>query len=190
MELKLKKIVTAELDSGARCILALKNKPFFFLWYHGEVLMNKGMKGTRKTVAALREMWKYDRLGDLPSDEAMDRWYDAIVEASGQEAAHQAWEAWRKCAEISLEKKGKAAASKWYTDVYQQIDEKTWDTMYEHGYNKEFLSGLIDAYYDARKGQEKHFDWMGETQSKTIFAYGFLMGMEAAVANAEQEATA
>ena len=62
MELKLIKITAAELSSGARCILALKNKPFFFIWYHGEILMNKDMKGSRKTVDALREMWQYDRM--------------------------------------------------------------------------------------------------------------------------------
>lgn len=189
MELKLKKIAAADLDSGARMIMALKNKPFFFLWYHGEVLMNKGMKGSRKTVAVLREMWKYDCLGAIVDDESMDEWYNSIVEASGHEAAHQAWDAWHECAKISRQKKGKEAAEKWYKEVYQKIDEKTWDSMYEHGYDKDFLMGLIDAYYDARKGQEKHFDWMGETQSRTIFAYGFLMGMEVA-AKAEQEATA
>ena len=190
MELKLKKITAAELDSGARCILALKNKPFFFLWYQGEVLMNKGMKGTRKTIAALREMWQYDRMGDVADDEAMDRWYNTIVEASGHEAACQAWDAWHKCAEISRQQKGKAAAAKWYKEVYQQIDEKTWDTMYDHGYDNDFLMGLIDAYYDARKGNEQHFNWMGETHTRTTFAYGFLMGMEAAAAKTEQEATA
>lgn len=190
MELKLKKIATGDLDSGARCILALTNKPFFFLWYHGEVLMNKGMKGTRKTISALREMWKYDCLGAIEDGESMDEWYNSIVEASGREAARQAWEAWHECAKISRQEKSKEAAAKWYKEVYQEIDEKTWDAMYEHGYDIDFLMGLIDAYYDARKGQEKHFNWRGETQSKTIFAYGFIMGMDAAAAKKEQGAIA
>ena len=189
MELKLKKTTTDELCIAARLILGLRHKPFFFLWYRGEVLMRKGMKGAVKTAAALREMWKYDRMSDIADDEAMDRLYNTIAEASGDEAARQAWDAWRKCVEDTRKKKADAAASKWYKEVYQQIPENTWDTMYENGYDDHFILGLQRAYYAAREGNEQRFNWMGESHSKTVFAYAFLKGLEAA-ANAEQEVKA
>lgn len=191
MDLKLKKIAAEDLNGDARCILALENKPFFFLWYYGEVLMNKKMKGIRKTTAALKEMWKYDRMSDIADDETMDRLYEAIAKASGDEAAKQAWDTWCKAAKDSRKKKGNAAASKWYKEVYQQIDEKTWDIMYGCGCNEEFLYGLGNAYREARKGNERSFDWCGESEKQTVFAYAFLMGMEAAAAKQEaQEVTA
>ena len=152
--------------------------------------MRKGMKGASKTAAALREMWKYDRMSDIADDEAMDRLYDTIAVASGAEAAKQAWDAWSKCVKEVRRKKGDAAASKWYTEVYQQIAEETWDTMYENGYDDDFILGLQRAFYDAREGNEQRFNWMGESHSKTVFAYAFLKGMEAAATKAAQEAQA
>lgn len=190
MELKLKKVTASELDGGAHMLLGLIHKPFFFLLYDGEVFMRKGMKGASKTTAAIREMWKYDSLGSDAANEEMGRLYDAIVEASGDEAARQAYDAWCKCAENSRTQKGKEAAAKWYKEVYQQIPENTWDTMDEYGYDEYFLRGLSSAYRDTRKGNERHFDWMGESSDKAVFAYAFLKGLEAAAANAEQKVQA
>lgn len=190
MELKLKKVTIDELPKDMRILMSLSHKPFFFMWCRGEVFMSKGMKGASKTTAAIREMWGYECLGDDASNEAMDRLYDTIANASGAEAAKQAYDAWCRCAENSRTQKGKEDAAKWYKEVYQQISEKTWDTMNEHGYDEYFLRGLDSAYRDARKGNERHFDWMGETSDKAVFAYAFLKGMEAATAKAEQEVQA
>lgn len=190
MELKLKKVTIDELGGDMRMLLGLSGKPFFFLWYRGEVFMKKGMKGASKTAAALREMWGYERLGDDASNEVMDRLYDTIAEASGAEAAKQAWDAWYKCVKEVRRKKGDAAASKWYAEVYQQIPLEDWDTMYENGYDDDFLLGLQRAFYDAREGNEQQFNWRGESHTRTVFAYAFLKGMEAAAAKAEQEVQA
>lgn len=179
MELKLKKIAASELDSGARMILASKNQPFFFLWYHGEILMNKQMKGIRKTTEALRVMWKYDFLDQSALDEG-DAAYDVIKESSGDAAARQALAAWSKAAEISKREKGKAAAQKWYKEVYQELDEDTWDEIYANGYCSEFLLGIVDAYYNARQENEQLFKVQAQTSDRAIFVYGFLLGKQAA----------
>lgn len=183
----MKKIAADELCSDVRIALSFCRKPFFFLWYHGEVLMNKGMEGASKTAAVLREMWKYDSMVDIADDETMDRLYETIAKASGDEAAKQAWDVWGKAAKDSRQKKGDAAASKWYKEVYQQLDDEMWEIMYDHGCNKEFLSGLGNAYRDARKGNERVFDWLEESQYKTVFAYAFLMGMEASAAKQKKK---
>lgn len=60
MELNLVKVTFDQLDSAARCVLALKEQPFFFIRMQNTLYMNKDMKGIRKITAAVETMWKYD----------------------------------------------------------------------------------------------------------------------------------
>lgn len=176
MELKLVTITSDQLDSAARCILALKNEPFFFLWYQGKVLMNREMKDSRRITEAVRTMWKCV----LCDDPAFDAAYNTIKKSAGDKAAYQAFRAWHDAVEAFRRERGKAEAHGWYTDIYQKLDEDTWNLMYANGYNADFLLGLLDAYYAARKGNETAFKVCNESHARTVFAYAFMCGMEAA----------
>lgn len=174
MELKLVKIVSDELDSNARCILALKNEPFFFLWYQGKVLMNREMKGIRKITEAVKTMWEY-MLCDNP---AFDAAYDAIEELAGDKAAYQALSAWHTAVKEFSREKGKAEASRWYADTYQELSEDAWSLMYENGYDDDFLLGILKAHYKAEEDSKTSSRRV--SSDRPIFAYAFMCGMEAA----------
>ena len=176
MELNLVKITSDELDSGARCVLALKNEPFFFLWYQGKILMNREMKSIRKITEAVRTMWKYV----LCDDAAFDSAYNTIKESAGDKAAYQAFRAWHTAVEEFRRKRGKAKAHSWYTDIYQKLDENTWNLVCASGYDDDFLLGLLDAYYAARKGNETACKVRNESHTRAVFAYAFMGGMDAA----------
>ncbi len=176
MELRLVKTASNELDSGARCILALENEPFFFLWYQGEVLMNRKMKGIRRITEAVRTMWEYV----LCDDPAFDAAYATIEELAGDKAAYQAFRAWHDAVKEFRRERGKVEAQSWYTDTYQELNEDAWNLMYASGYDDDFLLGLLDAYYAARKGNEAALKARNESHERAVFAYAFMCGMNAA----------
>ncbi len=176
MELKLVKTASNELDSGARCILALENEPFFFLWYQGEVLMNRKMKGIRRITEAVKTMWEYV----LCDDPAFDAAYATIEELAGDKAAYQAFRAWHDAVKEFRRERGKAEAHSWYTGTYQELNEDAWSRMYDNGYDDNFLLGIVKAYYAAREGDKTSFKIRNESSDRAIFAYAFMCGMNAA----------
>lgn len=180
MELNLVKVTYDELGPAARCILDLKKAPFFFLWFRGDVLMNKGMGDLQKVAEAIRNMWKRESIiSDADSDE-MDLAYGIIRDHAGETAAEQAFAAWRKAAEIARNKRGEAAASKWYQEVYQKLDYDKQALIEDcGGYDNHFLMGLTNAYHAARDANKAAYDFRGESASRAIFACGFLKGQEA-----------
>lgn len=183
MKLNLVKITPAELPSGARMVIALKEQPFAFLWYQGDVLMNRKMKGIRKLTAAMETMWRYDEMKSQEALDEADAAYDIIKQTAGDHAARQALDAWRIDAEASRKARAKAKALEWIQAGHDKIADDTWNVLDTLGYDYGFLyTGLHDAY---RTLHDKYPDRIGyrdylQNWAKAAFAYGFQMGQQAA----------
>lgn len=183
MELTIVKTTPAELTGDARVIVALTGKPFTFLGIRGKVLMNRNMKGIRKLTAALETMWKYDDMMTEEAMDALDEAYDIIKQTAGDHAAHEAYDAWRRAAEDSRKQKAKAAALAWIEAGSDDLDEHSWDVLYELGYSRDFVAhGLHDAYSalnDQHRDSLRYRDYL-QNWANAAFIYGFQMGQRAA----------
>lgn len=174
MELNLVKTTYEGLSSAAR--FALRNEPFFFVRMQNTLYMNKSMKGIRKVTAALETMWKYDHVANDEIMAEVDAAYKAIVQAAGEKAAAQAWEAWGEMAEESRIARAKAEALNWIAAVYEKLDTPDWAEMYAAGYSPHFVEdGLWRAFSQLEKDQRGYRNWAGHA-SVAAFVYGFQMG--------------
>ena len=112
MELNMVKTTHECLDSGARCVLALRNEPFYFIRCNGVLYMNKGMKHTRKITEAVRFMWQYDFMETQEIMDEVDAAFDSVKQAAGKKAADQLWKAWHEAAQESRQRKRKRPLKK------------------------------------------------------------------------------
>lgn len=181
MELNLVKTTYGDLSSTARCVLALRNKPFFFVRMKDTLYMNKNMKGIRKLTSALETMWKYD---EITTDEIMDKLDEArstIEQAAGREAAYQAWDAWCDMAKESRIARAKDDALEWIAAVYDDLDDTDWDEMYAAGYSSDFVDeGLWRAFSqlnDDHPDSQRYRNWSAAA-TKAAFVYGFQLGAQ------------
>lgn len=183
MKLNLVKTTYADLGSTARCVLALRNKPFFFVRMQNTLYMNKSMKGIRKLTAAIETMWKYDFMANEEIMAEMDAAYDTISQTAGKEAAGQALKAWSEMAEESRNARAKAEALEWITTVYEKMTDADWDEMYAAGYSSSFIEdGLWRAFsqlHSDHPDRPGYRDWSGKA-SVAAFVYGYQIGKEAA----------
>lgn len=191
MKLNLVKTTPDELPRDASFCLALQKKPFTFLWFQGEVLMNRNMKGIRKLTAALETMWKSDRMTDDFAPE-FDAAYEVITQMAGKDAAYQAWDAWRRDAEKSRKAKAKAAALEWIEAGNTDFDDDAWDLMHSLGHDSDFIdTGLSDAYWEMRDKypDSQYYKNNFRLWARAAFAYGFRMGQQAGVMQRKEATT-
>lgn len=185
MELKLVKTTYADLNSTARCVLALRNEPFFFVRMQDTLYMNKSMKGIRKVTAALETMWKYDYMENDEIMAEVDAAYDTIKNAAGEKAADKAWKAWGELAEESRKRRAKAEALEWIKTVYDKLDDPDWDEMYNAGFSHDFVEeGLWRAFDQLEEDdpeRRKHRSFH-DNDALAAFVYGFQLGRKAAEA--------
>lgn len=182
MQLNLVKTTYAELGSSARCVLALRNDPFFFVRIRDTLYMNKGIKGIRKITAALETMWKYDYMANDEIMAEVDTAYNVIVQTAGEKAADQAWKAWHDMAKESRIARAKADALNWIETVYEKLDDPDWDEMYAAGYSHVFVEeGLWRAFSqlkDDHPDSQCYKDW-STSATNAAFVYGFMKGKAA-----------
>ena len=187
MELNLVKTTYEGLSSNARCVLALRNKPFFFARMKDTLCMNKNMKGIRKITAALETMWKYDEVTTDEIMEEIDEAYNTIEQAAGGEAAYQAWDIWCAMAKESRIARAKADALEWIVAVYDKLDDPDWDEMHAAGYSSDFVDeGLWRAFSqlnDDHPDSQRYRNW-STNATKAAFVYGFQMGVKRKTAEA------
>lgn len=181
MELNLAKTTYEGLSSNARCVLALQNKPFFFVRMKNTLYMNKNMKGIRKITAALETMWKYDEVFNDEIMDEIDTARNTIEQAAGEKAADQAWKAWHEMAEESRIARAKADALEWIAAVYDKLDDPDWDEMYAAGYSDVFVDdGLWRAFsqlHDDHPDSRRYRNW-STSATKAAFVYGFQLGAQ------------
>ena len=181
MKLNLVKTTYADLDSTARCVLALRNKHFFFVRIQNTLYMNKSMKGIRKLTEAIETMWKYDYMANEEIMAEFDAAYYTISQTAGDEAAQQAWEEWREMAKESRKARASAKATEWVTTVYETMSDEAWDEIYAAGYDSDFVRlGLSQTFWDLRdqhpnspRYKENFKNW-----AEAAFVYGFQMGAQ------------
>lgn len=192
MELNIVKTTHDGLDSGARCILALKNEPFFFIRRRGFLYMNKGMKNTRKIFEAVRTMWQYDLIENQEIMDEVDAAFDAVKQSAGEKAAQQLWKAWHEASTESRQRKAVQAAAAWISDTLDAMSDDDWNEISDTGYDSLFVQhGLFRAFCDLRDKNPDSFRYRDyfKNWAEAAFVYGYQLGKGAA-AKAEQEAQA
>lgn len=192
MELNIVKTTRDGLDSGMRCVLALKNEPFFFILCRGVLYMNKGMKNTRKITEAVRTMWQYDLMENQEIMDEVDAAYGAVKQAAGEKAADQLWRAWSDAAKQSREDRAVKRARDFIDNTMARLSDQDWDEMADAGYDSTFVdTGLWRAYSDLNDENPDRLgyrNWSGNART-AAFVYGYIMG-KAAAAKAEGGAKA
>ena len=192
MELNMVKTTPDCLDSGARCVLALRNEPFYFIRCQGVLYMNKGMKQTRKITEAVRVMWQYDFMETQEIMDEVDLAYDVVRLAAGKKAADQLRKAWHEAAQESRQRKAVQAAAAWISDTLGNMTDDDWDELSDAGYDSTFVQhGLFRAFCDLRDKypDSPHYREYFKNWAEAAFVYGYQLG-KAAAAKAEQEVTA
>lgn len=186
MELNLIKTTLTDLPSNARCILALKNTPFFFIRFHGNLYMNKATKGIRKVTAAVMTMWKYDYMENQDIMDEVDAAFDIVREAAGKRAADQLWKAWREAAQESREKRATEQAKAWITTKLETLSDEDWDEIYVAGFDSMLVDhGFWRAYsdlHDENRDCPSYRDWSGNAR-RAAFVYGYFLGKAGATGN-------
>lgn len=192
MELNIVKTTHDGLDSGARCILALRNEPFFFIRCRGILYMSKGMKNTRKITEAVRTMWQYDFMETQEIMDEVEAAFDAVRQAAGKKAADQLWKAWHEASEESRQRKAVQAATAWISDSLDTMSDDDWNEISDAGYDSLFVRhGLFRAFsdlHDKHPDSYRYRDYF-KNWAEAAFVYGYQLG-KAAAAKAEQEAQA
>ena len=187
MKLNIVKTTFAELDGGARCILALENAPFFFIRIRGVLYMNKSMKGIRKVMAAVTTMWKYDFMETQEIMDEVDAAYDIVRQTAGDRAASQLVKAWGEAAKESREARAVEKAREWITTTVEALTDEDWEEMTAAGYDSTFVDhGLWRAYSDLHnenRDRPAYRDWSNNAR-RAAFIYGYYLG------KAAQEVTA
>lgn len=192
MELNMVKVTSDCLDSGARCVLALRNEPFYFIRCQGVLYMNKGMKQTRKITEAVRVMWQYDFMETQEIMDEVDLAYDVVRLAAGKKAADQLRKAWHEAAQESRQRKAVQAAAAWISDTLGNMTDDDWDELSDAGYDSTFVQhGLFRAFCDLRDKypDSPHCREYFKNWAEAAFVYGYQLG-KAAAAKAEQKVTA
>lgn len=192
MELNMVKTTNEGLNRTARCVLALRNEPFYFIRCNGVLYMNKGMKQTRKITEAVRAMWQYDFMETQEIMDEVDLAFGVVQLAAGKKAADQLWKAWHEAAQESRQRKAVQAAAAWISDNLDNMTDDDWDELAAAGYDSTFVQyGLFRAFCDLRdknpdapRYREYFKNW-----AEAAFVYGYQLGKTAA-AKAEQEVTA
>lgn len=183
MDLKLVRITSADLDGDARCILALKNQPFCFLWYRGYVLMNREMEGVQKLTEAVKTMWKYDRADTDEVLAELDAAYNTVAQTAGKLAAGQLMDALGIAAERSRKARAEAAALEWVSQKYETMSDEEWDEIYAAGYSSDFVrEGLWAAFSQLEKlhpDDPRYRHWITNS-IEAAFVYGFQLAQKAA----------
>ena len=183
MELNMVKTTNEGLDSTARCVLALRNEPFYFVRCNGVLYMNKGMKQTRKITEAVRSMWQYDFMESQEIMDEVDAAYDVVRQAAGDKAARQLCKAWSEAADESRRRKAVQAATAWISDNLDNMTDEDWEELSGAGYDSLFVqhglfrafSNLHDKHPDSPRYREYFENW-----AEAAFVYGYQIGMEAA----------
>ena len=192
MELNMVKTTPDCLDSGARCVLALRNEPFYFIRCRGVLYMNKGMKQTRKITEAVRVVWQYDFMETQEIMDEVDLAYDVVRLAAGKKAADQLRKAWHEAAQESRQRKAVQAAAAWISDTLGNMTDDDWDELSDAGYDSTFVQhGLFRAFCDLRDKypDSPHYREYFKNWAEAAFVYGYQLG-KAAAAKAEQKVTA
>lgn len=192
MELNMVKTTNEGLNSTARCVLALRNEPFYFIRCNGVLYMNKGMKQTRKITEAVRAMWQYDFMETQEIMDEVDLAFGVVQLAAGKKATDQLWKAWHEAAQESRQRKAVQAAAAWISDNLDNMTDDNWDELAAAGYDSTFVRhGLFRAFCDLRDKNPdapRYRDYF-KNWAEAAFVYGYQLG-KAAAAKAEQEATA
>lgn len=192
MTLNLVKTTYADLDSTARCVLALQNEPFYFIRCHDNLYMNKAMKNIRKITDAVRVMWKYDFMATQEIMDEVDAAYDIVKQVAGGKAAAQLYKAWHESADASRQCKAVQAAKAWISDTLYNMSDDDWEEIGNAGYDSLFVHhGLFRAFCDLRDKypDSPHYKDYFKNWAEAAFVYGFQLGKVAAT-KAEQEVTA
>lgn len=192
MELNLIKTTSAGLSSNARCVLALRNEPFFFIRCRGILYMNKGMKNTRKITEAVHTMWQYDLMETQEIMDEVDATFEAVRQAAGKKAANQLWKAWHEAAQESRQRKAVQAATAWIADTLDTMGDDEWNEIGDSGYDSTFVQhGLFRAFCNLRDKNPDSYRYRDNLKNwaEAAFVYGYQLG-KAAAAKAEQEVTA
>ena len=183
MELNIVKTTHEGLDSGARCVLALRNEPFYFIRCRGVLYMNKGMKNTRKITDAVRIMWQYDFMENQEIMDEVDGALDTVKQAAGKKAADQLWEAWHEAAQESRKRKAVQAAAAWISDNLDNMTDDDWDEIIDAGYDSTFVQhGLFRAFCDLRDKHPDSYRYREYFKNwvEAAFVYGYQLGKAAA----------
>lgn len=190
MELNMVKTTNEGLNSTARCVLALRNEPFYFIRCNGVLYMNKGMKQTRKITEAVRAMWQYDFMETQEIMDEVDLAFGVVQLAAGKKAADQLWKAWHEAAQESRQRKAVQAATAWISDTLDNMTDDDWNEISDAGYDSMFVQhGLFRAFCDLHdKHPDSYRDYF-KKWAEAAFVYGYQMG-KAAATNAKQEVTA
>lgn len=188
MELNMVKVTSDCLDSGARCVLALRNEPFFFIRCRGVLYMNKGMKNTRKITEAVRLMWQYDFMETQEIMDEVDAAFDSVKQAAGKKAADQLWKAWHEAAQESRQRKAVQAAAAWISDTLDNMTDDDWDELAAAGYDSTFVQhGLFRAFcdlHDKNPDSHRYRDYF-KNWAEAAFVYGYQLGKAAAAKEAQ-----
>ena len=192
MELNMVKTTNEGLNSTARCVLALRNEPFYFIRCNGVLYMNKGMKQTRKITEAVRAMWQYDFMETQEIMDEVDLAFGVVQLAAGKKAADQLWKAWHEAAQERRQRKAVQAATAWISDNLDNMTDEDWEELSGAGYDSLFVQhGLFRAFCNLRdenpdspRYREYFKNW-----AEAAFVYGYQLG-KAAAAKAEREAQA
>ena len=187
MTLNLVKTTYAGLDSTARCVLDLQNKPFFFIRMRNTLYMNNRMKGIRKLTAAIKTMWKYDFMENEEIVAEIDAAYDTISQIAGKEAADQAYEEWSEMAKESRAAMAKAEALEWIATVYEKMTDDDWDKMFADGFSYRFIEdGLRDAFNQLHDDNPDRPDYRNCICNARVaaFVYGYQLGSQRKVVEA------
>ena len=143
--------------------------------------MNKDMKGMRELTAAVKTMWKYDRMDTEEAMEEIDAAYHAIEKNIGKEAAEQAYTAWRYAAKASCKARATEKAMKWLETVFETMTDEEWAEIEDAGADYCFIEeGLGTALWDLKKKfpDSLRYQEHAETTAMAAFVYGFKLGKE------------
>lgn len=187
MTLNLVKTTDTDLDSTARFVLALRNKPFFFVRCQHILYMNQSMGGDEKLVEAIETMWKYDCISTDEIGAEVDTAYGTIVQIAGKEAARQAYDAWHEMAAESRQRRATADALEWIANKYEVMGDAQWDEIYAAGYSSDFVNeGLWRAFsqLEEQKPDDPRYRHWIDNSIKAAAVYGFCLGREIATGKA------
>ena len=182
MELNMVKTTHECLDSGARCVLDLRNEPFFFIRCRGVLYMNKGLKNARRITDAVRIMWQYDFMENQEIVDEVDGAFDTVKQAAGDKAADQLWQAWHEAAKESRQRKAVQAATTWISDDLDNMTDDDWEELSAAGYDSTFVQhGLFRAFCDLRDKNPdslRYRDYF-KNWAEAAFVYGYQLGKAA-----------
>lgn len=166
-----------EVNPGILAALALKRKPFLFWYDKGTLLINAAVKPLDRVIEVLSAWWRHDIIGDDETEQEFDRLYKELSSTAGEDAAAQAWDAWRNAADASRKAKAREKADRFLSEKWEGAYEDELDAM--EGYDYEFLATLFSEAAERGKKDHRYKDYF-QVGRDAIFLYAFNCGVESA----------